>query len=598
MKIGAKHKAGRRPGSGALIALAGAAALTMISSASSLALTAPDGKAKIVYGTPKDLPITLSGSYLAGRLAGIEKDFGHAAAFFEEALANDPTNIILLQRTFLLKLTDGDMAAAQRYAQELYDTGERDFLGQLTLAAAAIQNGDTDTAISYLEDNAGGPLAELAIQITKGWALYGAGKTDDALAAISELQGPEWFEIFKSTHRALILFAAGRNDEALTEIEAAYKADQGAIRIVDTYARILAANGKQEEALKVLSDYDRLLRGHPFLKRTREEIEAGQVKVPEIKTAASGVSEILYGLGAAIARDGAEEVATSLLRLALDLHPKAQFAAISLGTLMERMKKPEEAIKAFKMVPEGAALKRDAEIQIGLDYDTLGDIDAAKAHMSAIIEKDPEDIEAIVSLGNILRAHKVFDEAEEIYTKGLDVLGDKISKPHWLLFYFRGICRERQDKWTLAEADFRKALELFKDQPLVLNYLGYSLVDQGLKLDEALGMIQKAVELRPTDGYIIDSLGWVYYRLGRYEDAVKELERAINQQPADPVINDHLGDAYWKVGRRNEARFQWNHARDLGADEKEMPKILDKIKNGLSNDATDEAKVEPQKNGG
>ncbi|MEO0980258.1 MAG: tetratricopeptide repeat protein, partial [Pseudomonadota bacterium] len=151
----------------------------------------------------------------------------------------------------------------------------------------------------------------------------------------------------------------------------------------------------------------------------------------------------------------------------------------------------------------------------------------------------------------------------------------------------------------LAESGFRKALELNENQPLVLNYLGYSLVDQGLKLDEALEMIKTAVELRPTDGYIVDSLGWVYYRLGRYEDAVRELERAIELRPADPVINDHLGDAYWMVGRRNEARFQWNHARDLGPTEKDLPKILEKIANGLKEPAvTDAAKADSDNNGG
>ncbi|MEP4461909.1 tetratricopeptide repeat protein, partial [Roseibium sp.] len=243
-------------------------------------------------------------------------------------------------------------------------------------------------------------------------------------------------------------------------------------------------------------------------------------------------------------------------------------------------------------------LKRDAEIQIGLNYNALEQIDEARDHLGALIAADPSELEAIISLGNVLRTHKMFEEAEEIYTKGLATIPE-VGQEHWLLFYFRGICRERLDKWESSEADFRKALELSEDQPLVLNYLGYSLVDQGLKLDEALDMIEKAVELRPTDGYIVDSLGWVFYRLGRYEDAVVQLERAIELRPSDPVINDHLGDAYWKVGRRNEARFQWNHARDLDPEEDELPKILEKIANGLSDTpATDEAKASETKNGG
>jgi Flp pilus assembly protein TadD len=156
------------------------------------------------------------------------------------------------------------------------------------------------------------------------------------------------------------------------------------------------------------------------------------------------------------------------------------------------------------------------------------------------------------------------------------------EKNQWLLYYYRGIANERGKNWPGAEHDLKKALELNPDQPLVLNYLGYSWVDQGVNLDEAFRMLRRAVDLKGRDGYIVDSLGWAYYRLGRYDEAVNELEKAIDLKPSDPVINDHLGDAYWRVGRRLEAQFQWNHARDLGADPEDMPRILDKIKNGLS----------------
>jgi Flp pilus assembly protein TadD len=115
----------------------------------------------------------------------------------------------------------------------------------------------------------------------------------------------------------------------------------------------------------------------------------------------------------------------------------------------------------------------------------------------------------------------------------------------------------------------------------VLNYLGYSWVDQGVNLDEAFKMLRRAVDLRPNDGYIVDSLGWAHYKLGHYQEATDALEKAIDLKPADPVVNDHLGDAYWRVNRRTEAHFQWNHARDMKPDTDELPKILDKIDHGL-----------------
>lgn len=556
-----------------------------------------DSKAQ-VFGTPSNLPLTLSGSYLSGRLAGFQKDYGHAAAFYEETLAADPTNTMLLERTFLLKLANGDVDEAVHYAGELENAGLQNFLAQLALGGQQIVDGNYDEADQSLAKGRNGPLAQLSIGISRAWSLYGNGKVDEAIELIDNLRGPDWFEVFKATHKAHLQFAAGRNQDALETIEGAYALDQAAIRVVDAYARILAANGRQPDAIAALDQYDQQFRGHPKIAQTRAFLQSGDVVPPMVSDPAQGMAEILYGLGAVIGRDGGEELSTSYLQLALHMDPTAEFAAIALGSVFERMQQPARAIDAFMRVPDDSVLKREAEIQVGLNFNALDKVDEARSHLEALIAKDPADLEAVIALGNILRAHEIYDEAETIYSQGIDTIAE-LEAQHWLLMYFRGITRERLGKWDMAEADFRKALELNENQPLVLNYLGYSLVDQGLKLDEALEMIKTAVELRPTDGYIVDSLGWVYFRLGRYEEAVKELERAIELRPADPVINDHLGDAYWMVGRRNEARFQWNHARDLGPTEKDLPKILDKIANGLQEPSvTDAAKAKSDNNGG
>ncbi|GGB59345.1 hypothetical protein GCM10011316_34230 [Roseibium aquae] len=581
-----------------LTAAAGIAACVAVFPAAAETVADGGGLPERHYGTPPDLPITLSGSYLAGRLADGAKDFASAAAFFQEALNEDPDNDILLERTFLLKLANGELTEATYYANEMAGAGISNFLSRLVLAGDFMLLGNYPDAITQLDRSGAGPLAQLSTGIAKAWALYGRGQFSAAIDTIDALSGPDWFDVFKAKHKAQIAYAAGETAEALTFIEEAYAADQGAIRVVDSYARILAGNGQRDEALAVLDDYDRLLNGHPLLTRTRQIIEGGNPIPPLVSDPSAGMAEIMYGLGSAIGRDGAEELAAAYLQLALHLDPTAEFAAVSLAGIYERMEQYERAISALKLVSQDASMHRDAEIQIAINYNQLDRLEDARAHLAALIEEEPEELEAIITLGNVLRSHQKFAEAEEIYSKGIESLGT-LKNENWLLFYFRGICRERLGKWDDAENDFRTSLELNPDQPLVLNYLGYSLVDQGLKLDEALEMIRKAVDLRPNDGYIVDSLGWAYYRLGRYEEAVVELERAVELRPADPVINDHLGDAYWKVGRKLEARFQWNHARDLDPEEDELPKILDKIANGLpANPVTDAAQAENGQNGG
>jgi Flp pilus assembly protein TadD len=195
-----------------------------------------------------------------------------------------------------------------------------------------------------------------------------------------------------------------------------------------------------------------------------------------------------------------------------------------------------------------------------------------------------------MALGNVLRGHKKFAECADVYTRGVDTLKQP-EKTNWVIFYFRGICYERSHQWPKAEADLKKALDLFPEQPHVLNYLGYSWVDQGVHLDEGMDMIKRAVQQRPDDGYIVDSLGWAYFRTGNYPEAVKQLERAIELKPEDPTINDHLGDAYWRIGRTLEAKFQWAHARDLKPDPEDLPKIEAKLKDGLPEETSSQAKA-------
>src|SRR5690606_2863660 len=189
--------------------------------------------------------------------------------------------------------------------------------------------------------------------------------------------------------------------------------------------------------------------------------------------------------------------------------------------LYETLKKPQRAVDTFAKVPANSPLKRSAEIQRALNLDQLERTDEARAILSGLVEKNPDSIETLMALGNVLRARKHYMDAIDVYSKAVALVPEP-SRQSWTLFYFRGICYERSKQWPLAEKDFQKALELNPDQPQVLNYLGYSWVDQGVNLEQGLDMIKKAVELRPKDGYIIDSLGWAYYRLGRYEEAVKE----------------------------------------------------------------------------
>jgi tetratricopeptide (TPR) repeat protein len=533
---------------------------------------------------------TASGAYLAARHAGQMRDAQSAAAFYRAALKLDPKNQELRDRAFLSLLVGGDIDEAVSFAERILRTDKTDRVARLVLGVHAVKQKHYVTARRELAQSVRGPITDLAATLLTAWSDYGAGESKNGLTAIDKLTGPDWYEIFKDLHAGMIADLAGNKKEAGIRLEHAYKLDPSALRVVEAYGSWTSRNRSPKEALAIFQAFDKVLPDHPLVKAAIEKLNRGEKLPPLVPSAQAGAAEALYGLGASLGRRGGEDLGLVYLQLALYLKPDHSLALLSLADLYESLKKPDLAIKVYERVPSASPLHRNAAIQMASDLDALNRSDEAEKHLATLIKEHPQDLEAIMALGNVQRGHKKFAECADTYSKGIATIAHP-EKANWVIFYFRGICYERSHAWPKAEADLKEALKLFPDQPHVLNYLGYSWIDQGVHLDDGMAMIKKAVQQRPDDGYIVDSLGWVYYRLGNYPEAVKQLERAIELKPEDPTINDHLGDAYWRVGRTLEAHFQWAHARDMKPDPDELAKIEQKLKSGLPEETSSQAKA-------
>ncbi|MFN4209200.1 MAG: tetratricopeptide repeat protein, partial [Devosia sp.] len=269
------------------------------------------------------------------------------------------------------------------------------------------------------------------------------------------------------------------------------------------------------------------------------------------------------------------------LRMGLYLDPSADVIALALGQLLDSANQHDAANAIYDAVPVTSPMKPTAVVRIAQNLDVKGDRPEALRRLGNIVTSRPGDLDAVSVLGDLLRYDEQYLEAAEAYSKALALTGGD-SPADWRFYYVRGIAYERAKQWPKAEADFLKALELNPDQPAVLNYLGYSWIDQDMNLEPALEMIEKAVEAQPQDGYIVDSLGWAFYKLGRIEEAVKTLEHAVLLRPNDAEINDHLGDAYWKAGRKLEARFQWNVAASVDETGNVKERVAAKLADGLT----------------
>ncbi|TVR11563.1 MAG: tetratricopeptide repeat protein [Salinarimonadaceae bacterium] len=529
--------------------------------------------------------LTVSGNFLAAYVANASNDTVAAAAFYRRLFESDPENLGIVENAFIAFLADGDMEFAFRAAERIVNVSPDNGLAHLALAVRDLRGGRFSAARARLEEGGRGAAADLTATLLRAWSFAGAQSADEALATVERLAGEASFDIFREFHGGLIASFLGKQDEAETRLKAALERQPGALSIVDAYALHAVRAGRPEDAIAAYEAFSEIFPRHPVVVSNLASVRAGERLPRPVSSVAEGASEVLYGLGAAGASDSDNLVAIIYLRLALHLAPAHDMALVTLADVFERMERYAEAIEALERIPESSPLRASSEIQIGHALERLGRGEEATAHFEALLERSPEDVDTIIALANVLRTRQKFPEAAEVYTRAIDLI-EEPDAGHWTLFFFRGASFERSKQWELAEVDLKRALELVPPtspigEAQVLNYLGYSWVDQGVNIDEAFKMLQRAIELSPRDGMIIDSLGWAYYRLGRYEDAVRELERAVELLPADPVINDHLGDAYWKVGRKLEARFQWRRALGNDPEPEEREKIERKLEVGL-----------------
>ena len=533
----------------------------------------------IALPPPPDVSGSVSGNYLSALVAGADRDTQGAAAYFKEVLRSDPRNPELIERTFVAALSNGDIDDALDFARRLVKNDPKNGLAHMVLGIGQMKDGHWVAARREFGSGGAGREHDITASLLAAWSYAGQGDEKKALGGIDALRDTG-FAVFRDYHAALIADMANDLPEATKRFKTAYAEDHTILRVVDAYARFEARHGAKDEALRALNAFGEILPHHPQIEALTADINAGKPIQPLVRTAQEGAAEVLYGLGAAGGRQGDELAAMIYLRLSLYLSPGNALADITLADLFGRLKQNEQAIAVYNRVPDASALRNNADVQTGLTLDVMGRPDDAIRYLKDIVVKRPQDIDALTTLGNVQREQKQYAAAAATYGQALDAM-PKDDKAAWTLRYFRGISYERAKEWPKAEADFQEALRLNPDQPVVLNYLGYSWVDRGEHLDEAFKMLRKAVALRPEDGFIVDSLGWADYRLGDYAGAVKELERAIALKPGDPTINDHLGDAYWRTGHKLEAQFQWNHARDLKPEPDDLPAILDKIAHGL-----------------
>jgi tetratricopeptide (TPR) repeat protein len=570
-----------------LLSQAAFAAVLLLGAATAQAETqAPTGDAGQLVKA--DSINTFSGAFLAARTADVDQDYANAVILYKRALDFDAENADIEQRLMISYLLNGDFKDGAKLAEKLKKDDSIERVTTVIRGLNAIKGKEYNAAKQILKYEGPNDLDKMMNELLIAWAEAGAGKPKEGIALINKMKGPKWYGIFKNYNAGAMSLIAGDIPGARKYWNDAILDRPGGATAPDTYFRSVlalaaleAGQGNTRKALDAISVGDDFFNNYAPLKALRDEVSKGGKPAQQITNATEGAAGVLFSIGGALNRGGSEDIVSLYLQAARALDPKSADTLILLGGIAEDQKKTAQAIAYYKDVPEGSPMRRLSELQLALTLSSTGELDQAREHMEKLIAADPSDIRSYLTYGAILSDAKDYKAMAENYDKAVDVIGSVPRQNDWQVFFQRGIAYERLKEWPKAEPNFLKALDLSPEQPQVLNYLGYSWVDMNINLDKGLEMIQKAVDLRPDDGYIVDSLGWAYYRMGRYDDAVNELERAIQLNASDPTINDHLGDAYWRVGRKLEAIYQWNQTLAFKPEEGEIIKIQNKIANGL-----------------
>lgn len=542
-------------------------------------------------GQPGDGAGSATGSYLAGRYAQHQDDWSAAARFTAQALAADPDDAALLRRSFLLRLGEGRIDTALGYAGRLLggqggpanqdgpaNQGEPQMALTL-LAADALAKGRLDEADGYAARLPSDGLGRFLTPLTRAWLLVARGRTDEALAALEPLAPIQGFGALYNLHAGLILDLAGRNDEAAARYAKVTDTD-APLRVVQIVGNFMQRTGRRDEARKLYQTFQATNPDGLLVEPAIATMTNAPDGVRPVPDARSGLAEALFDLGSALHHENADEPALLFGRIALHLRDDLALAHLLIGDIMAARDHHEEALAEYRPLEADPLLGWTARMRQSDSLARMDRDDDAIALLKALSAERPERTDAVSRLGDIYRYAKRYGEAITAYGTALERIGTPQER-HWPLLYARAMSYEKTNQWAQAEADLRTALTLKPDEPSLLNFLGYSWIDRGQNLDKAKAMVERAVALRPRDGYIVDSLGWALYTLGDYEGAVARLERAVELKPGDPTINDHLGDAYWRAGRRNEARFQWMRALRNADEDTDKAAIQAKLETGM-----------------
>jgi len=531
---------------------------------------------------------SISGAFLAGMNAKNRGDMKTAADLLPLALAANPGDPGLIQATLYAEISDGRINDGIKIAKQATAAKSPATLAPLVtvlMIQDATKQKQYDHALEFARKLPDQQIGKYAGPMIRAWLIAGSQKqVAPAIKELKALESEPGFAPFALIQRAAIEDFLGHPDDALKSYQQAVEASNSMpTLLLQMYGNLLVRRGDKAALGQLLDRFATSNAGNsdviagPLVTL----LKSGEQQKPLVTSAADGVAGVMSGMSVLLLQENLYSEALLFARLGLDLKPDLDISRVLAGDIYRRTNRYDDAVAMYRGIKSDSIYSWSAQLSVADCLRREDKNDEAEKLLRDMTASDKNNVEAPELLGDLLRGTNKFEAAAAAYTTAIERIPNPLPND-WSLFYFRGTSYERSNQWPKAEPDFKKALELSPDQPYVLNYLAYTWVERREHLDEALKMLQTAVDARPEEGFIVDSLGWAHYQLGHYQDAVKYLERAVALSPQDPTLNDHLGDAYWRAGRHIEARFQWSRALSFKPEDDQVKIIEGKVRDGLA----------------
>ncbi len=502
-----------------------------------------------------------TGEYLASRIAAERGEYRQSIDFLQPVLASTPNDPFLLQQLFTLRVSAGEATDSRALAQRLLAADPNYYPAALLLAIADLKDGNPAAAYDRFQNLNRYRPGWIAGRIFSAWTAP-AGQLGSSARDWLGKAGGRQFRLSGLFHDALI-----HDPDSPLRADMAYQrlANDTATpppRVALAYGNFLERLGRKNEARQIY---------RKTLGKRDIDSEAAQTALaltyrpnantpkPLVPGALAGIAEYLYETSVLLHAGGDPAQAVFNLRLALYASPQHDAVKTLLAAMLADRGAEEEAITLYRSVSETSLYYPASRFALAQLYQYIDQINKAQTVLENLAKAYPFLPLSFSTLGDLYRDQQNYPAAVEAYSNAIAT-----SREYdWTLYYARGIAYERHGEWENAEQDFHEALALSNRHPAVLNYLAYSWLERGEYMGRALNMLKEAVKQSPHSGHIVDSLGWAYYRMGDYTQAVRYLERATELSPGEAVINDHLGDALWRSGQYIQARFQWQRVIEL-----------------------------------